>query len=211
MDGDYKVQLYDLHQQAALTSPGLACPIRKHKVWVSFFSATPRGGGVALMHHSLMSVLNHIVRLGIVKFCVLRWRLGPDGHRSSSHRRLESAFPPRPPHLNPWIQRLIRRPGFYRVSCQVPRKNPWLCNHLRTTRLSNLLLVSFACPLHALSKPRFTRWLIYILPIPVESRKVCKVWCGVQEAHQPWGTSSRGGGSIPSRPYYADEEASCGA
>ena len=63
MDADYKVHLYDLHQQAALTSHGLwdtftalACPIRKHKVRVSFFSATARGGGVALMRHSLMRI-----------------------------------------------------------------------------------------------------------------------------------------------------------
>ena len=63
VDADYKVHLYDLHQQAALTSPGLwdtftalACPIRKHKVRVSFFSATARGGGVALMRHSLMRI-----------------------------------------------------------------------------------------------------------------------------------------------------------
>jgi hypothetical protein len=63
VDTNYKVHLYDLHQQAALTSPGLwdtftalACPIRKHKIRVSFFSATPRGGGVALMRHSLMRI-----------------------------------------------------------------------------------------------------------------------------------------------------------
>lgn len=63
VDAEQKVHIYDLHQQAALTSPGLwetfaalACPLRKHKTTVSFFSATPRGGGVALMRHALIRV-----------------------------------------------------------------------------------------------------------------------------------------------------------
>jgi hypothetical protein len=63
VDANQQVHLYDLHQQAALTSPGLweafvslACPLRKHKTRVSFFSATPRGGGVALMRHALIRV-----------------------------------------------------------------------------------------------------------------------------------------------------------
>lgn len=63
VDAAQQVHLYDLHQQAALTSPGLwetfaalACPLRKHRTTVSFFSATARGGGVALMRHALVRV-----------------------------------------------------------------------------------------------------------------------------------------------------------
>jgi hypothetical protein len=57
------VRLYDLHQQAALTSPGLwsaftalANPLLKSRIKISFFSATARGGGVALMRHSLIRI-----------------------------------------------------------------------------------------------------------------------------------------------------------
>ncbi|EIN08341.1 UDP-Glycosyltransferase/glycogen phosphorylase [Punctularia strigosozonata HHB-11173 SS5] len=63
VDANGQVHLYDLSQQAALTSPALwdtfaalACPIKKYGTKVSFFSATPRGGGVALMRHALIRV-----------------------------------------------------------------------------------------------------------------------------------------------------------
>jgi hypothetical protein len=63
VDAGGAVRLYDLHQQAALTSPGLwnafsalASPLLRHNTRISFFSATPRGGGVALMRHSLIRI-----------------------------------------------------------------------------------------------------------------------------------------------------------
>lgn len=63
VDGVGQVHLYDLSQQAALTSPALwetfsalASPIKQYKTRISFFSATPQGGGVALMRHALIRV-----------------------------------------------------------------------------------------------------------------------------------------------------------
>ncbi|KDQ58564.1 glycosyltransferase family 4 protein [Jaapia argillacea MUCL 33604] len=63
VDADGHAHLYDLSQQAALTSPdlwetfcALASPLKDKGVKVSFFSATPRGGGVALMRHALVRV-----------------------------------------------------------------------------------------------------------------------------------------------------------
>lgn len=63
VDASGDVHLYDLHQQAALTSPGLWSAfsalgnmLRTNQVKISFFSATPRGGGVALMRHSLIRI-----------------------------------------------------------------------------------------------------------------------------------------------------------
>jgi hypothetical protein len=63
VDGGGAVRLYDLHQLAALTSPGLwgtfgalAKPLLQARTKISFFSATPRGGGVALMRHSLIRI-----------------------------------------------------------------------------------------------------------------------------------------------------------
>src|SRR5690348_2181101 len=63
VDGNGQVHLYDLAQQAALTSPGLwntftalTSPLHQYKKRISFFSATPRGGGVALMRHALIRV-----------------------------------------------------------------------------------------------------------------------------------------------------------
>lgn len=61
VDAAGKVHLYDLSQQARLTSPALwgtftalACALKKKNIRVSFFSATPQGGGVALMRHALI-------------------------------------------------------------------------------------------------------------------------------------------------------------
>lgn len=71
VDADHCVRLYDLHEQAKLTSPALwdtfvtlAMPLKKNKIKVSFFSATPRGGGVALMRHSLLRIW-HLAGLDI--------------------------------------------------------------------------------------------------------------------------------------------------
>lgn len=61
VDANGRIRLYDLHEQAALTSPGLwetfsalATLIKQAGVRVTFLSATPRGGGVALMRHALI-------------------------------------------------------------------------------------------------------------------------------------------------------------
>jgi hypothetical protein len=61
VDANGLVRLYDLSQQAALTSPdlwskfvSLGKKLQDKNVRVSFFSATPRGGGVALMRHALI-------------------------------------------------------------------------------------------------------------------------------------------------------------
>lgn len=88
MDAGYKVHLYDLHQQAALTSPGLwdtftalACPLRKNKVRVSFFSATARGGGVALMRHSLMRIWRKSIPLNLAVGAVVESFRRPNGSR----------------------------------------------------------------------------------------------------------------------------------
>ncbi|TFK46849.1 UDP-Glycosyltransferase/glycogen phosphorylase [Heliocybe sulcata] len=61
VDANGQIHLYDLHEQAALTSPGLwdtfsalASLVKQAGVRVTFFSATPRGGGVALMRHALI-------------------------------------------------------------------------------------------------------------------------------------------------------------
>lgn len=63
MDAAGKVHLYDLDQQAALTSPrlwdtftALGHSLKQRNAKVSFFSATPQGGGVALMRNALMRV-----------------------------------------------------------------------------------------------------------------------------------------------------------
>jgi hypothetical protein len=69
VDADGLVRLYDLSQQAALTSPGLwdiftrlGHKIRDNNVRVSFFSATPRGGGVALMRHALIRLWSKLLK-----------------------------------------------------------------------------------------------------------------------------------------------------
>ncbi|KAG8927276.1 hypothetical protein FRC03_009834 [Tulasnella sp. 419] len=61
VDADNKVHLNDVNQQAALTSPRLwdlfistGHALKQNKIKVAFFSATPQGGGVALMRHALI-------------------------------------------------------------------------------------------------------------------------------------------------------------
>ncbi|GAA6034583.1 hypothetical protein JCM8097_005408 [Rhodosporidiobolus ruineniae] len=61
VDANFRVQLYSLPVLRQVTSPalwnafsGLGSALATQKSHVAFFSATPRGGGVALMRHSLM-------------------------------------------------------------------------------------------------------------------------------------------------------------
>ncbi|GAA6023380.1 hypothetical protein JCM10207_002526 [Rhodosporidiobolus poonsookiae] len=63
VDANFRVQLYDLPLLKSITSPalwdafaGLGSALAQQKTTVAFFSATPRGGGVALMRHSLMRI-----------------------------------------------------------------------------------------------------------------------------------------------------------
>ncbi|GAA5979017.1 hypothetical protein JCM11641_004945 [Rhodosporidiobolus odoratus] len=63
VDADFRVRLYGLPLLKQITSPalwntfsGLGSALAAQKTSVAFFSATPRGGGVALMRHSLMRV-----------------------------------------------------------------------------------------------------------------------------------------------------------
>jgi hypothetical protein len=62
VDASFQVHLYDLAQQAALTSPQLwkafsfsGQKLADRKTKIHFFSATPSGGGVALMRHGKTS------------------------------------------------------------------------------------------------------------------------------------------------------------
>ncbi|BGP40935.1 hypothetical protein JCM10449v2_004900 [Rhodotorula kratochvilovae] len=63
VDADFRVRLYSLPLLKSITSPALwnafsdlGSALAQQKTSVAFFSATPRGGGVALMRHSLMRV-----------------------------------------------------------------------------------------------------------------------------------------------------------
>ncbi|KAJ8293381.1 Trehalose phosphorylase [Rhodotorula toruloides] len=65
VDADFRVHLYSLPILKSITSPalwntfsGLGQALAAQKTNVAFFSATPRGGGVALMRHSLMRIWN---------------------------------------------------------------------------------------------------------------------------------------------------------
>jgi hypothetical protein len=76
VDADGAVRLYDLHQQAALSSPALwdtfaalAKPLLQARTRISFFSATPRGGGVALMRHSLIRIWRACPYLLVANVC----------------------------------------------------------------------------------------------------------------------------------------------
>ncbi|PVF99627.1 UDP-Glycosyltransferase/glycogen phosphorylase [Serendipita vermifera] len=100
VDADGLVRLYDLSQQAALTSSDLwdaftrlGQKIRNNKVRVSFFSATPRGGGVALMRHAL-------IRLWRLSGLNVRWYV-PQGDsavfditKRKFHNVLQGVAPP---------------------------------------------------------------------------------------------------------------------
>ncbi|GAA5875124.1 hypothetical protein JCM3774_001643 [Rhodotorula dairenensis] len=81
VDADFRVQMYGLGLLRKVTSPALwsafTClgdALAAQKTSISFFSATPRGGGVALMRHSLMRVW-HMTGLDV------RWFV-PDGDPS---------------------------------------------------------------------------------------------------------------------------------
>ncbi|GAA6057866.1 hypothetical protein JCM3770_002729 [Rhodotorula araucariae] len=81
VDADYRVQLYSLPLLKSITSPALwtafsdlGSALAQQKTSVAFFSATPRGGGVALMRHALMRVW-HATGLDV------RWYV-PDGDPS---------------------------------------------------------------------------------------------------------------------------------
>ncbi|GJN91275.1 hypothetical protein Rhopal_004294-T1 [Rhodotorula paludigena] len=81
VDADFRVQLYSLPLLKSITSPALwnaftdlGSALAAQKTNVAFFSATPRGGGVALMRHSLMRVW-HAVGLDV------RWFV-PEGDPS---------------------------------------------------------------------------------------------------------------------------------
>jgi alpha,alpha-trehalose phosphorylase (configuration-retaining) len=61
VDADGLIHLNDLNQQAKITSTGLwdaftatSHALKKNNTKISFFSATPQGGGVALMRHALI-------------------------------------------------------------------------------------------------------------------------------------------------------------
>ncbi|TNY17435.1 UDP-Glycosyltransferase/glycogen phosphorylase [Rhodotorula diobovata] len=63
VDANYRVHLYSLPLLKSITSPALwnafsdlGSALAQQKTNVAFFSATPRGGGVALMRHSLMRI-----------------------------------------------------------------------------------------------------------------------------------------------------------
>ncbi|KPV77781.1 glycosyltransferase family 4 protein [Rhodotorula graminis WP1] len=63
VDADFRVHLYSLPLLKSITSPALwhafsdlGSALAQQKTSVAFFSATPRGGGVALMRHSLMRI-----------------------------------------------------------------------------------------------------------------------------------------------------------
>ncbi|KWU42314.1 UDP-Glycosyltransferase/glycogen phosphorylase [Rhodotorula sp. JG-1b] len=81
VDADFRVRLYGLALLRQVTSPALwsaftslGDALAAQKTNISFFSATPRGGGVALMRHSLMRVW-HMTGLDV------RWFV-PDGDPS---------------------------------------------------------------------------------------------------------------------------------
>ncbi|GAA5988230.1 hypothetical protein JCM10908_002123 [Rhodotorula pacifica] len=81
VDANFHVRLYGLNLLKRVTSPALWSAFRAlgealaaQKTTVRFFSATPRGGGVALMRHSLMRVW-HMTGLDV------RWYV-PDGDAS---------------------------------------------------------------------------------------------------------------------------------
>ncbi|GAA5967945.1 hypothetical protein JCM21900_006945 [Sporobolomyces salmonicolor] len=67
VDADFRIHLYSLKLLKSITSPALwhaftilGQALALQKTSVAFFSATPRGGGVALMRHSLMRIWNAV-------------------------------------------------------------------------------------------------------------------------------------------------------
>ncbi|GAA6063116.1 hypothetical protein JCM10212_002638 [Sporobolomyces blumeae] len=67
VDANHRVQLYSLATLKSITSPSLWSAfvdtgesLVERKVKVGFFSATPRGGGVALMRHSLVRLWDQV-------------------------------------------------------------------------------------------------------------------------------------------------------
>ncbi|KZT23666.1 glycosyltransferase family 4 protein [Neolentinus lepideus HHB14362 ss-1] len=100
VDANGQIRLYDLHEQTALTSPrlwsafsALAALLKHAGARVTFFSATPRGGGVALMRHAL-------IRLWRLAGLDVRWYV-PQGDASvfditkrKFHNVLQGTNPP---------------------------------------------------------------------------------------------------------------------
>ncbi|KZV97732.1 UDP-Glycosyltransferase/glycogen phosphorylase [Exidia glandulosa HHB12029] len=100
VDANHQVRLYELHEQAKLTSPGLwetftalANPLQKNKTKISFFSATPRGGGVALMRHSLIRVW-HLLGLDVHWFVPQGDSAVFDVTKRKLHNVLQGVAPP---------------------------------------------------------------------------------------------------------------------
>ncbi|GAA5863971.1 hypothetical protein JCM1840_000652 [Sporobolomyces johnsonii] len=67
VDADFRIHLYSMKLLKSITSPALwhaftvlGQALAMQKTSVAFFSATPRGGGVALMRHSLMRIWNSV-------------------------------------------------------------------------------------------------------------------------------------------------------